>query len=337
MANLHGSDSDDEFVGFENSEFEDAVNGGKYVPDSCDESSLEFSNVDIDNSDQQSLHNSSIGESEHMSDISDIITEDECSSGDDLSGSGVEIHSQGNEMSTEEAVGVHEIENRNSNDNHNESENSAGGGQGTSFDANIQVDLVDTLFGPEDEDQNEADLPNDTDVADFQNGNHYRTYDGIDRDSLHTNEVEAKPQFNFLEKAIPWKQSRFDPIFIEPFTQRVGPKLPENFDTATATPIDYFRLFMTDDVYQTICDNTNNYVQHYAEVRRITYPDYVDKFWYDVTVPELKAFFGINIIFGYSKTNRYKMNWSSDPFLQNAGIKNTLVMKRWVNAAFTGN
>lgn len=286
----------DEFHGFDSNDVEKAVDNGNYVPDSCDESSVAFSNVDIDNDLDD---NSSLGESEHMSDQSDILTDDEYSS----------------ESSSEETLVSENVEDV----------------------SELGLEMVDDLHssGEEDNDADENEiLIGIDDNVDDNMPDHFRTYDGVDTDNLHLNELEAKAQVDFLEKSIPWRKAPFKETFVEEFREEIGPKLPDNWDYCNATPLDYFSLFFNGDVIQKICDNTNHYARYFAEMKRITDPGYIDKHWYEVTGDELRAFFGINVIFGYSKKSRYKLNWSNDPFLQNPGIKTTMVLKRCVSSTF---
>lgn len=67
---------------------------------------------------------------------------------------------------------------------------------------------------------------------------------------------------------------------------------------------------------QKIVENTNKYQKYVTNQKRITQPEFVDKFWEDVTVPQLKAYHGICIIMGLiGGGRRYKSYWSTDPYL----------------------
>ena len=53
--------------------------------------------------------------------------------------------------------------------------------------------------------------------------------------------------------------SDFRDVTINPFNQHSGPNLPENFDTATAKPIDYFELLFKTEMFADIVTHTNDY------------------------------------------------------------------------------
>ena len=84
--------------------------------------------------------------------------------------------------------------------------------------------------------------------------------------------------------------------------------------------------------------HTNNYVRYCILKKRQLRPNYVDKLWAldgsnNVTVPELKAYFGILIILGINPVKQYQMAFSSDPFLGNEGIQRTMTLKRFEKIA----
>ena len=70
--------------------------------------------------------------------------------------------------------------------------------------------------------------------------------------------------------------------------------------------------------------HTNNCMILHTEEETIK-PNYVDKLWAldgsnNVTVLELKAYFGILIILGINPVKQYQMALSYDPFLGNESI-----------------
>ena len=59
--------------------------------------------------------------------------------------------------------------------------------------------------------------------------------------------------------------------------QCVGPKdqtFLADFDPPVAKVIDYFQTFFDNQVFQTICDNTNRFRQFCCAQKRIEMPDY---------------------------------------------------------------
>ena len=94
--------------------------------------------------------------------------------------------------------------------------------------------------------------------------------------------------------------TNFNDIKSEPFTQDSGPYLSENFAVSVATALDYFNLLFKPEILSGIKDHTNNYaISKQEEIwRNRNNPDYVDSVWQEITVEELKALFGINILMG---------------------------------------
>ena len=71
--------------------------------------------------------------------------------------------------------------------------------------------------------------------------------------------------------------------------------------------------------------HTNNYACFCILKKRQLRPNYVDKQWpldgsNNLTIQELKAYFGIIIILGINPVKQYQMVFSADPFLGNEGI-----------------
>lgn len=154
----------------------------------------------------------------------------------------------------------------------------------------------------------------------------------VDLDNLGTDDRDGDAMFEKLHKEAEWNRhvDQFEQIHVKQFNQPTGAKLPDDFDTNTASPIDYFNLFFTEDVLARICNNTNKYVQYLGNVKRRTNPRYVEKLWKDdVTVDELKAFFGIAIFFGLSNQKRYRLAWSNDPYFGNSTVKKIMPLRRY--------
>ena len=78
-----------------------------------------------------------------------------------------------------------------------------------------------------------------------------------------------------------------------------------------------------------ICDHTNKYHKFRVEQKKITSPDYCDKFWFDTNLLEMKAYFGIAVVFGILNARRYRSYWSRDPFLGNQGVQRVFSLKRY--------
>ena len=54
---------------------------------------------------------------------------------------------------------------------------------------------------------------------------------------------------------------KVEPITVPQFWFKGGPTLPDNFDVNTTRPIDYFKLFFTDELIQHIVKCTNDYAR----------------------------------------------------------------------------
>ena len=105
--------------------------------------------------------------------------------------------------------------------------------------------------------------------------------DGYDGNDINFNgeNREVQPE---------WSQN-FRNIQIDDFAHEHGPVLPDTFDVATATPIDYFNLLFKPEIFAQIRDDTNNYATYRRNECRTERqnPDYVDSTWYETTTEEL--------------------------------------------------
>ena len=121
--------------------------------------------------------------------------------------------------------------------------------------------------------------------------------------------------------------TNFGDVSVDAVEQPSGPDLPPGFDTATAPPLYYFEL-----LFQTeIVNHTDNYaVFKRDEIRtKNNDPECADPRWSDTSVSEMRALFGINILMGISTLPQYHLYWHKDKFIGNAGVKNTMTLKRY--------
>ena len=126
-----------------------------------------------------------------------------------------------------------------------------------------------------------------------------------------------------------WSEKDFVPVHPHPFLQETGPRLPEGFDTDTATPVQYFKLFFGDEMFASFAQNTNNYAKHVISKKQSTDPIYVDKKWFETDVREISAYVGLNIMFGINPMPRSRQYWSSDPYIGNEGVKRVMPSGRY--------
>ena len=157
----------------------------------------------------------------------------------------------------------------------------------------------------------------------------YGNYDlCVDLDNLGNDTRSPDDMYDVLNKDPEWTQD-FSDIHVNQFTGPVGSLLGIDFDTSVASPLDYFQLFFSDNVFQKICDNTNKFKKFRVEQKKITSPNFAEKFWEDTDVPEMKAYFGIAVIFGILNQPRYRNFWSKDPFLGNQGVQRVFSLKHY--------
>lgn len=146
--------------------------------------------------------------------------------------------------------------------------------------------------------------------------------------NLEYQEGEADDLYDLINKQPNWSQD-FLPIYVRPFTAPSGPNLPEGFNCATDELVDYFRLFWTDTLFETVARNTNSYFVHRLGIKRVLRPDFKDTEWYDTDPTEMKAFHGVLIYMGLLGQKSFKNYWSNSKFLGNAGIKSVFSLKRF--------
>ena len=79
----------------------------------------------------------------------------------------------------------------------------------------------------------------------------------VDIDNLaYMYDKNGDEMFDILQKDPEWLET-FLPIYVNQFTQPTGPNLPEDFNTDTASPLEYFQLFFSNEVMETIVQSTN--------------------------------------------------------------------------------
>ena len=109
----------------------------------------------------------------------------------------------------------------------------------------------------------------------------------------------------------------------EPFSERPGPV--RLFDTS-ASVLDFFQVFYTDEVFTHIveCTNIN------ANSKRRDDPDNNKGLWHDTTLDEIKAFYGVLIMMDIIKLDREDLYWkeSDSHFLLGTNIPDVITRDR---------
>ena len=88
-------------------------------------------------------------------------------------------------------------------------------------------------------------------------------------------------------------------------------------DTSGMNPIDYFMLFFSEDIFQTMADQTNLYASQYLETPdNFLKPASRLKTWSDTDVSEMKAFTAINMMMGLTRkpsiADHQSTHWASE-------------------------
>ena len=139
----------------------------------------------------------------------------------------------------------------------------------------------------------------------------------------------------FLDQNPPKWTEDVKPITVHPFTgPDPGPKLPDNWDNNSG-PLEYFKLLFPDDLAEKIAQYTNQYATHSINLFRKVSPNYVDQYWSldgsdNVTKEEILAFLGANIVFGLNPCKRLKAAFSTDPYVNNQGVRSHFTLKRFL-------
>jgi hypothetical protein len=111
---------------------------------------------------------------------------------------------------------------------------------------------------------------------------------------------------NILLKLGPITEVSFDPFQPEP-KQPARAILPPTFPPKPH-PFDYFSLFFTHELFQTITTNTNRY----ASLQRLHITEERIRKWSDLLVKELHVFIGAIIYMGVYHEPQSEMYWNTD-------------------------
>lgn len=150
-----------------------------------------------------------------------------------------------------------------------------------------------------------------------------------------SDEDDTERERDFEEIPPLWKSDHFQDFLVFPFRGRnEGPNLPSNIDPSTSPPLEYLQLFFSDNLLSEIVKNTNSYAKYCIRQKRLLNPDYKDKLWSmdganDLTLEELKAFLGVQIILGINPSKQYALAFSSNKYLCNIGIRECFSLKRF--------
>lgn len=109
-----------------------------------------------------------------------------------------------------------------------------------------------------------------------------------------------------------WRPAEHQQPVLHPFTGRPGIKV----ETSTFTPIDYFQLFMTDDLFNHFVIQTNLFADQYIASQLNLGPYSNVRQWVPTNITEMKKFLGLLFIMGVIRKPSISLYWSTDPLYQ---------------------
>jgi hypothetical protein len=127
---------------------------------------------------------------------------------------------------------------------------------------------------------------------------------------IHNSALPPKQKPRTLQEILdefgPSDQVQFNPFQPEAHTNARA-NLPHSFPSQPQ-PIDYFSLFLTDDLWQTITTNTNRY----AAFQHRTNPKERQRSWKNMILDELRVFVGVLIYMGMHKEPQIEDYWNTN-------------------------
>ncbi len=132
---------------------------------------------------------------------------------------------------------------------------------------------------------------------------------------------------------VPWQwtqcgqdgTARFHPRMI-PFTGNPGIQVQVPCD---ASPLDYFQLYMSNDIIDHLVTETNRYASQYTERERENLTNFSNaRNWTETTHDEMCAFLGLIMLMGVVHKPRLNMYWSNDDLLNTPIFRDTMPRDR---------
>lgn len=122
-----------------------------------------------------------------------------------------------------------------------------------------------------------------------------------------------------------WSENETYPRSRLPFTGIPGRRFPVS---ETADPLEYFNLFITDDMMDNIVTETNRRAQQLIQLVQLKRRSRL-KDWVDATRDELKVLLGIFIYQGIIQKPEIELYWSTKPLLETPYVRKIMTEKRF--------
>ncbi|KAL9977037.1 hypothetical protein ACROYT_G014399 [Oculina patagonica] len=161
-----------------------------------------------------------------------------------------------------------------------------------------------------------ARVESDIEDSELENGNNNSDSDSGSAISVSTVNTEDLSDLSFSEDEgaeIGW--SRDDsPVNVTAFISAIGATttVPED-----GTAKDFFSLFVPEELFENIVEETNRYARQCIARKP-------DAKWYETSVAEMQAFFGLHILFGIHVLPETSLYWSKDPALSVPLVKRVM-------------
>jgi len=134
-------------------------------------------------------------------------------------------------------------------------------------------------------------------------------------------------EFEDLEGDLEWTNVNISDEVTENFLEEEG--LNVRLDPANSTKIDFLELYLTDEIYELIVQETNRFAAQYIASN----PDKEDNkyvgSWNDVTKEELKVFLGVVIMMGIIHKPNVNFYWSLDELLATPSFSQMMLRDRF--------
>ena len=158
-------------------------------------------------------------------------------------------------------------------------------------------------------------------------------------DALSDNDQNTSP---YINDDVPVPNVKLNPpswtetlqgVDVPEFQWSTGSCLPEHFSD-TSHPVDYFKLFFTEELIDSFVKYTNEYARIHINKKRCTVHNYIDKEWSldgsnNVTKQEIWAYLGALIILLINPSWQLRHVFSADPYMNNSGLREIFTLRRF--------